>query len=145
MVALMSEELSLSGRERVLEVGTGSGYQTAILAELAAEVYTMELVPGLLKKARKTLERLGYESVHYRTGDGSLGWPEEAPFDRIVVAAAAASIPQALTSQLEDNGIMVIPVGSVRSFQTLMILRRIGRRIQTRESIGCRFVPLVHR
>ena len=145
MVALMSQDLSLSGRERVLEIGTGSGYQTAILAELAAEVHTMELVAGLLKRARKTLDALGYDNVHYRVGDGSRGWPEAEPFDRILVAAAAASIPQPLTSQLADNGIMVIPVGSVRSFQTLMILRRTGRHIQTRESIGCRFVPLIQR
>jgi protein-L-isoaspartate(D-aspartate) O-methyltransferase len=145
MVALMTAELSLSGRERVLEVGTGSGYQTAILAELAAEVYTMELIPGLLKRARKTLEALRYENVHYRLGDGSRGWPEVAPFDGILVAAAALSIPEALTSQLGDNGTMVIPVGNVRSFQTLMVLRRTGRRIETREGIGCRFVPLIQR
>jgi protein-L-isoaspartate(D-aspartate) O-methyltransferase len=145
MVALMSQDLSLSGRERVLEIGTGSGYQTAILAELAAEVYTIELIPGLLKRARKTLDVLGYGSVRYRVGDGSHGWSEAGPFDRILVAAAAASIPQPLTSQLADNGIMVIPVGSIRSFQTLMILRRIGRQIQARESIGCRFVPLIQR
>jgi protein-L-isoaspartate(D-aspartate) O-methyltransferase len=145
MVALMSAELSLTGRERVLEVGTGSGYQTAILAELAAEVYTVELVPGLLKRARKTLDALGYTNIHYRLGDGSRGWPEAAPFDGILVAAAALSVPDALTGQLADNGVMVIPVGNVRSFQTLMLLRRTGRGIESRESIGCRFVPLVQR
>ena len=143
MVALMSEELALSGRERVLEVGTGSGYQTAILAELAGEVYTIELVAGLLKRARKTLEALGYTNIHFRSGDGSRGWPEAGPFDGILVAAAATSIPSALTAQLADNGVMVIPVGDSRSFQTLMVLRRAGRRIQSRQGIGCRFVPLI--
>jgi len=145
MVALMTAELSLSGRERVLEVGTGSGFQTAILAELAAEVYTIELLPGLLKRARKTLEALGYDNIRYRLGDGSRGWPEAEPFDGILVAAAALSIPEALTGQLADNGIMVIPVGNARGFQTLMLLRRRGRGIESRESIGCRFVPLIQR
>ena len=145
MVALMTEELALSGGERVLEVGTGSGYQTAILAELAAEVYTVELVAGLSKRAQRILASHGCGNVHCRIGDGSRGWPEAAPFDRILVAAAAAVVPRALTSQLADNGIMVIPVGSVRSFQTLMILTRTGGHIHSRESIGCRFVPLIQR
>ncbi|MBN1836905.1 MAG: protein-L-isoaspartate(D-aspartate) O-methyltransferase [Spirochaetales bacterium] len=143
MVALMTQELALSGDERVLEVGTGSGYQTAILAELALEVYTIELVGPLLRRARRTLDRLGCANVHFKVGDGSRGWPEAAPFDRIIVAAAASSVPHALTEQLADNGIMVIPVGDSRSFQTLMILTRSGRHIESREGIGCRFVPLI--
>jgi protein-L-isoaspartate(D-aspartate) O-methyltransferase len=145
MVALMSEELQLSGAERVLEIGTGSGYQTAILAELAAEVYTIELIPELIERSRALLGELGYTNVSYRCADGSRGWPDQAPFDRILVAAAAATIPSPLTRQLEDNGILVIPVGDSRSYQTLFIIRRVGGRFDTRESIGCRFVPLVQK
>jgi protein-L-isoaspartate(D-aspartate) O-methyltransferase len=145
MVALMSEEIRLRGRERVLEIGTGSGYQTAVLAELAAEVYTVELVSELLERARALLDELGYTNISYRCADGSLGWPEYAPYDRIIVAAAASSIPRPLTAQLADNGILVIPVGDARAYQTLSIVRRIGNHYQTRESIGCRFVPLVRK
>jgi protein-L-isoaspartate(D-aspartate) O-methyltransferase len=145
MVALMSEEMKLSGSERVLEVGTGSGYQTAVLAELSREVYTVELIPELLQRARALLDQLGYTNIAYRCSDGSQGWPEHAPYDRILVAAAAPIVPRPLTSQLEDNGILVIPVGDSRSYQTLSIIRRVGRRFESRESIGCRFVPLVHK
>ncbi|MBN2552885.1 MAG: protein-L-isoaspartate(D-aspartate) O-methyltransferase [Spirochaetales bacterium] len=145
MVALMSEELRLLGIERCLEIGTGSGYQTAVLAELAAEVYTVELVPELLERSRRLLEELGYTNIRYRSGDGSAGWPEHAPYDRILVAAAAPSVPRPLTAQLGDNGILVIPVGDSRNYQTLMVVRRIGNRLDTRESIGCRFVPLVQK
>jgi protein-L-isoaspartate(D-aspartate) O-methyltransferase len=143
MVALMTEELRLSGRESVLEVGTGSGYQTAILAELAAEVFTIELLPDLLERARSLLTELGYDNVHYRAGDGACGWPERAPFDRVLVAAAAQTIPASLTAQLADNGILVIPVGSSQHYQTLVVVRRVGSRLEQREGIGCRFVPLV--
>jgi protein-L-isoaspartate(D-aspartate) O-methyltransferase len=145
MVALMSEEMRLGGSERVLEIGTGSGYQTAILAELAAEVYTVELIPELIERSRKLLDELGYTNISYRCADGSLGWPEYAPYDRILVAAAAPSVPPPLTSQLADNGILVIPVGDSRHYQTLLILRRTGNRFDTTESIGCRFVPLVRK
>jgi protein-L-isoaspartate(D-aspartate) O-methyltransferase len=143
MVALMTEELRLGGTEKVLEIGTGSGYQTAILAELAAEVYAIELIPDLMARARNLLTELGYANIHYRTGDGTGGWPEAAPFDRVLVAAAAQTIPASLTAQLADNGILVIPVGSSQHYQTLMVIRREGSRLDQRESIGCRFVPLV--
>jgi protein-L-isoaspartate(D-aspartate) O-methyltransferase len=145
MVALMSEEMRLRGSERVLEIGTGSGYQTAILAELAAEVYTVELIPELVERSHKLLDELGYTSISYRCADGYLGWPEHAPYDRILVAAAAPSVPRPLTSQLADNGILVIPVGDSRHYQTLLIVCRAGNRFETRESIGCRFVPLVRK
>jgi protein-L-isoaspartate(D-aspartate) O-methyltransferase len=145
MVALMTEQLRLSGEERVLEIGTGSGYQTAVLAELAEEVYTVELIPELIDRSRKLLDQLGYDNIHYRSGDGNLGWSQYAPYDRILVAAAAVTIPRALTTQLADNGILVIPVGDSRHYQTLIIVRRLGRRLETRESIGCRFVPLVRK
>jgi protein-L-isoaspartate(D-aspartate) O-methyltransferase len=143
MVALMSEEMRLRGTERVLEIGTGSGYQTAILAELAEHVYTVELIPELLERSRALLDELGYTNISYRSGDGTLGWPEHAPYDRILVAAAAPSVPRPLTAQLADNGILVLPVGDSRHYQTLSIVRRVGDRFDTRESIGCRFVPLV--
>jgi len=143
MVALMSERLELGGSERVLEIGTGSGYQTAVLAELAAEVHTVERIAGLLQRARSLLLELGYDNIHFRNGDGSLGWPEAGPFDRILVAAAAASIPQPLVAQLADNGLLVIPVGPSENYQTLTVLRRVGGHVERSESIGCRFVPLV--
>jgi protein-L-isoaspartate(D-aspartate) O-methyltransferase len=145
MVALMSEEMRLRGTERVLEIGTGSGYQTAILAELSAEVYTVELIPELIERSHTLLDELGYTNISYRCADGSLGWPEYAPYDRILVAAAAPSVPRPLTSQLADNGILVIPVGDSRHYQTLSIVRRVGTRFDTQESIGCRFVPLVRK
>ena len=107
----MTAELGLSRREKVLEIGTGSGYQTAVLAELAAEVYTVELIPTLLERARALLDELGYRNIRYRAADGSAGWPEEAPFDAILVAAAAPAVPAALTAQLGDNGVLVVPVG----------------------------------
>ena len=143
MVALMTEEMRLNGTERVLEIGTGSGYQTAVLAELVVELYTVELISELVERARTLLDELGYTNISYRCADGSLGWPEHAPYDRILVAAAAPGVPRPLTSQLADSGILVIPVGDSHHYQTLMIVRRVGNRFDTRESIGCRFVPLV--
>ena len=143
MVGLMTEELQLRGGERALEVGTGSGYQTAVLAELAAEVYTVELIPSLLERASALLDELGYRNVRYRAGDGSAGWAEEAPFDAVLVAAASAGIPEALTAQLADNGVLVIPVGRTQAYQTLVTVRRRGRRLERRDGIGCRFVPLL--
>ena len=145
MVALMTEELHLRGEERVLEIGTGSGYQTALLAELAQIVYTVELIPALTKRTQKLLNELGYANVVYRIGDGSEGWDKYGPYDRILVAAAAPTIPRPLTTQLADNGILVIPVGDSRHYQTLLVVRRIGNRFDTRESISCRFVPLVQK
>ena len=143
MVGLMSEELSLRGGEKVLEIGTGSGYQTAVLAELAERVYTVELIPSLLERARRLLVELGYRNIRYRAGDGSAGWPQAAPFDAILVAAAAPAIPPALTAQLADNGVLVIPVGHSQQYQTLLTVRRRGARLEERDGIGCRFVPLV--
>jgi protein-L-isoaspartate(D-aspartate) O-methyltransferase len=143
MVALMTEQLGMRGEERILEIGTGSGYQTAVLAELAREVYTIERIAPLLRRAQTLLQGLGYSNIAFRAGDGTEGWPEAAPFDRILVAAAAASVPQPLVAQLVDNGLLVIPVGPSEHYQTLTVLRRVGGRIEKSESIGCRFVPLV--
>jgi len=144
MVAVMTEKLRLTGREKVLEVGTGSGYQTAVLAELAQEVYTVERIPQLLKRSKKLLiEELGYPNIYFRSDDGSRGWPEAAPFDRILVAAAAPSIPPELKEQLADNGILVIPVGGSSNYQQLTVLRRSGNHFTVEKGLGCRFVPLV--
>jgi protein-L-isoaspartate(D-aspartate) O-methyltransferase len=143
MAAFMTEALELTGKEKVLEIGTGSGYQTAVLAELSGSVYSIERVPQLQSAAERVLKEAGYSNVRFFLGDGSAGLPEHAPFDRILVTAAAPSIPAALSAELADNGIIVVPVGDYRFSQVLVIGRRVGKRIDTRESIGCRFVPLV--
>jgi protein-L-isoaspartate(D-aspartate) O-methyltransferase len=143
MVAFMVEALGLTGREKVLEVGTGSGYQAAVLSQCASQVFTIERVPELLAAAQRRLAELGYANVKAVLGDGGAGLPEKAPFDRIIVSAAAPSVPQVLQMQLADNGVMVVPVGDYRFSQVLMILRRTADRFETRQSIGCRFVPLI--
>jgi protein-L-isoaspartate(D-aspartate) O-methyltransferase len=145
IVAFMTELLELRGPERVLEIGTGSGYQAAILCELAAAVYSVERIPQLAERARAALAQRGYSNVSVRLGDGSMGWPEEAPFDRILVAAASPEVPSALREQLADNGLIVVPVGDLRGAQDLVIARRTGSTISLRTSIGCRFVPLLGR
>ena len=142
MVAIMTQSLELKGEERVLEVGTGSGYQAAILAELARELYTVERIPGLSQGAREALRELGYRNVSFRIGDGSKGWPEEAPFDGIIVTAGAPEIPLTFKSQLNDGGRLVIPTGP-RYTQTLYKLTRKGDRFIEEEVTGCVFVPLV--
>jgi protein-L-isoaspartate(D-aspartate) O-methyltransferase len=143
MVALMCEALGLRGRERVLEVGTGSGYQAAVLGELAAEVVTIERIPELGGGAARTLESLGCANVTVVIGDGCRGVPERAPFDAIVVAAAAPAVPAALRAQLADGGILVVPVGQSAAVQVLTMVRRTGDRFSFEEGAGCRFVPLI--
>jgi protein-L-isoaspartate(D-aspartate) O-methyltransferase len=143
MAAFMTEALELKGGEKVLEIGTGSGYQTAILAELAGEVFSIERVPELSAAAARILAGLGYANVRLSTGDGGAGLESMAPFDRILVTAAAPTVPRRLAGQLADNGIMVVPVGDYRFSQALVIVRRIGTHLETRGSIGCRFVPLI--
>jgi len=142
MVASMTQELQLSGGERVLEIGTGSGYQTAILAELAAEVFTVERLEVLSRRAEQTLDELGYTNIHFRVGDGTLGWPDEAPFDRIIVAAGAPKVPGPLKEQLADGGRLVIPVGGV-GMQQLMIVRRQGEQLTEAVAGSCVFVKLI--
>jgi len=142
IVALMTEALQLKGHEKVLEIGTGSGYQTAILAELADKVFTIERIPLLAEKARKRLEELGYKNIVYRIGDGSLGWPEEAPFDGILVSAAAPSIPQPLIDQLAMGGRLIIPVGD-RLSQELVLVERVPEGIRKSFLGGVRFVDLI--
>ena len=142
MVALMTQTLELSGKELVLEIGTGSGYQTAILAELAREVISIERHAALTKQAGAVLASLGYNNVIVLTGDGTLGWPERAPYDRIMVTATAAVCPPPLFAQLAEGGIMVIPLGG-RDYQTLQAIRKEGGVPHAVNISGCRFVPLV--
>ncbi len=140
VVAAMSEAVALKGGEKVLEVGTGSGYQAAVLAELGASVYTIEIEPELAERARRDLERLGYQNVHVRAGDGYRGWPEEAPFDAIVVTAAPDHVPPALLEQLAVGGRMVLPVGNF--YQELLLLRKDEDGVHRRSLMGVRFVPM---
>ena len=142
IVAAMCELLHLRGDERVLDVGTGSGYAAAVLAELAAEVVSIEVVPELARRAREALEDAGYRSVEVRVGDGSLGVPERAPFAAISVAAAAPEVPPALVAQLAEGGRIVVPRGSRRS-QRLVLLTRSASGLVETDSLPCRFVPLV--
>jgi protein-L-isoaspartate(D-aspartate) O-methyltransferase len=142
MVAVMTQSLDLKGEERVLEIGTGSGYQTAILAELAKEVCTMERIPALLERARSILQSLGYENILFKIGDGTKGWPEKAPFEGIIVTAGAPEIPQTLLAQLADGGRLVIPVGP-RYTQTLYKVTRRGKNYTEEDITGCVFVPLL--
>jgi len=142
MVALMTELLELKGNEKVLEIGTGSGYQTAILARLSKEVHTIERIEELSKNAEKVIKSLGIENVIFHIGDGSEGIESESPFDRIIVTAGAPSLPETLIRQLKDGGRMVVPVGT-DIFQTLKIVEKKDRRINVINSIACTFVPLI--
>ncbi len=142
MVAIMTQALALSGKERVLEIGTGSGYQTALLAELSREVYTVERILSLIQHAQRTLQDFGYKNIFFLTEDGTKGWPEKAPFEAIMVTAGAPEIPRVLRSQLTEGGRLVIPVGS-RFAQTLFKITRQRNRFQEEEVTGCVFVPLV--
>jgi protein-L-isoaspartate(D-aspartate) O-methyltransferase len=143
IVAYMTEALRVGPAHRVLEIGTGCGYQTAVLAELAAEVYSIELIEALAERARLTLEELHYANVHVRAGNGYAGWPEHAPFDRILGAAAAPETPPALLDQLADGGILVIPVGV--DDQQLRVLQKVGDRVKLLSTLPVRFVPMVHK
>jgi protein-L-isoaspartate(D-aspartate) O-methyltransferase len=141
IVAFMTEQLRPSPKDRVLEIGTGSGYQAAILAELTADVYTIEIIEPLAKTAEVTLQRLGYENVHVKAGDGYKGWPEYAPFDAITVACAPDHVPQPLVDQLKEGGRMVIPVGGFGD-QELYLLEKKNGELQRRSVLPVRFVPM---
>lgn len=142
IVGLMTQALELSGPQKVLEIGTGSGYQTAILAELARQVVSVERHAVLSQQAGRILSELGYRNVTLVTGDGTLGCPDRSPFDRIIVTAAAAEYPPTLFEQLEEGGILVIPLGG-RDYQTLQAIRKVAGRPQAMNLSACRFVPLV--
>jgi protein-L-isoaspartate(D-aspartate) O-methyltransferase len=141
IVAYMTAALELEGVEKVLEIGTGSGYQAAVLAELVSQIFTIELVGGLSEKAQTLLERLGYANIRIRIGDGTQGWEEEAPFGAIMVTAAAEAIPKRLQEQLAPEGRMIIPVGV--GFQELFLISRERRGFRKKKLLPVRFVPLV--
>jgi protein-L-isoaspartate(D-aspartate) O-methyltransferase len=144
VVALMTEALQLRPGDRVLEIGTGSGYSAAVLAEIAAEVYTVERLAGLAESAARRLVRLGYANVHVHQGDGSLGWAEHAPYDAIVVTAGGPDVPRSLTRQLALGGRLVMPVGPEERFQRLVRVTRTGPDTYERETLEeVAFVPLV--
>lgn len=141
IVAFMTEQLRPKPSDRLLEVGTGSGYQAAILAELVADVYTIEIIEPLAKNAEATLQRLGYKNVHVKVGDGYSGWPEHAPFDAIIVTCAPDKVPQLLTDQLKESGRMIIPVGG-RFAQELYLLEKKDGRLKESVTLPVRFVPM---
>lgn len=143
IVAYMTEALHASPDDTVLEIGTGSGYQAAVLAEIVREVLTIEILPDLAERARQTLAAAGYRNVHVRTGNGYLGWPERAPFSRIIVTAAPGEIPAALVAQLAVGGTMVLPVGT--AFQEMTIVTKTAGGVTQRTTFPVRFVPMVER
>jgi protein-L-isoaspartate(D-aspartate) O-methyltransferase len=144
IVALMTELLRIDADSRVLEIGTGSGYQAAVLAELVSEVFTMEIIVPLALQADETLKRLGYRNVHVKVGEGHLGWPEEAPFDAIIVTCAPAEVPSALVQQLREGGRMAIPIGENGGVQELYVLEKIDGQIRKTPVSAVRFVPMIH-
>jgi protein-L-isoaspartate(D-aspartate) O-methyltransferase len=144
MVAFMSEYLQLSNTDKVLEIGTGSGYQTAILSRLAREVYTIERIPELGEQAKKLLDSLGFDNINYRVGNGFDGWPEEAPFNAIIVTAAPEEIPESLAYQLALGGHMLVPVGERYQCQTLYRLKRLAGRFEVDNLGPVAFVPMVN-
>ena len=143
MVALMTQLLELTGKEKVLEIGTGSGYQAAILAVVTEKVCTIERIRPLALRARKVLDSLGYLNVNIKIGDGTLGWPEESPFDAIIVTAGAPVVPEELVLQLKAGGRLVIPVGNEVEQTLLRITKQPDGSVRTEHSVGCRFVKLI--
>jgi len=141
IVAFMTEQLRPKPTDRVLEIGSGSGYQAAILAELVTDVYTIEIIEPLAKSAEATMQRLGYKNVHIKVGDGYQGWPEEAPFDAVIVTCAPENVPQPLIDQLQNGGRMVIPVGE-RFAQQLYLLEKKNGRLKESATLPVRFVPM---
>lgn len=141
IVALMTEVLGLQGTEKVLEIGTGSGYQAAVLAEIVPQVYTIEIIPELAETAKERLQQMGYSNIIVRAGDGYYGWPEQAPFDAIIVTCGAGHIPQALVEQLADSGRMVIPVG--KGYQKLLLVTKKDGKIEKKFVADVIFVPLL--
>ncbi len=145
IVAYMTEALKVSPGHRVLEIGTGSGYQAAVLGRVAKQVYTIEIVPELARRAEQTLKALGFDNVHVREGDGYAGWPEKAPFDRIMVTAAPEQIPQPLIDQLAPGGLMVIPVGGRHETQWMTVVEKTAEGVVQRRTIPVAFVPFTRK
>ncbi len=145
VVALMTQALQLQGNEKVLEIGTGSGYQAAVLAELVDEVYTIEIIPSLAESAEARLKGLGYENVEVKNADGYFGWEENVPFDAIMITAAANHVPPLLLDQLADGGRLIIPLGSTKYYQTLTLLHKEGDEVKAEYLIDVRFVPMTGR
>ncbi|NLI61236.1 MAG: protein-L-isoaspartate(D-aspartate) O-methyltransferase [Clostridiales bacterium] len=143
LVAYMTQLLKLTGKENVLEIGTGSGYQTALLAKLTKKVYTIEIIEELQERAKRTLNELGMDNVFYKLGNGYDGWEEYAPFDRIIVTAAPPKIPSKLLKQMVNNGRMVVPVGGQNQFQVLKLVVKTGRGFLEKDTHYVRFVPMV--
>jgi protein-L-isoaspartate(D-aspartate) O-methyltransferase len=141
IVAFMTEQLRPLAKDRVLEIGTGSGYQAAVLAELVAEVYSIEIIEPLAKNAEATLDRLGYKNIHVKTGDGYRGWAERAPFDAVIVTCAPDHVPQPLSDQLKEGGRMIIPVGGLGE-QELYLLEKKNGQLEQRAVLPVRFVPM---
>ncbi|MFA5863226.1 MAG: protein-L-isoaspartate(D-aspartate) O-methyltransferase [Phycisphaerae bacterium] len=142
MVAVMTEKLQIEPENRILEIGTGSGYQTAVLAKLATEVYAIERIDELSQRAQMTLTQLGLTNIRYKIDDGTIGWPDASPFDRILVTAGSPQVPEHLSDQLKEGGILIIPVGP-EECQTLIRIRKIGNKLQQEPIISCRFVKLI--
>ncbi len=142
-VAFMTQSLKLTPEDKVLEIGTGSGYQAAILAELGVEVYSIEIIENLAKKAKQVLDEKGYKNLHLKTGDGYKGWAKHAPFDGIIVTCAPSEIPQPLLEQLAEDGRMIIPVGNKGAIQKLMLVTKKNGKIRKRNILPVRFVPMV--
>jgi len=144
VVAYMTEKLAIKSNDKVLEIGSGSGYQAAVLAGMGARVYTVEIIPALAAHAQGVLTRLGYaDQVQIRLGDGYQGWPEEAPFDAVIVTCAPENVPEALIAQLRESGTMIVPTG-VWMDQRLVILQKKNGRIEKNDDLPVRFVPMVH-
>lgn len=143
IVSLMTESLQIKKGEKILEIGTGSGYQAAILKEMDAQVYTIEIIPELAAFAEQNLNQTGYSTVKVKTGDGYLGWPEFAPFDAVIVTCAPEKVPQPLIDQLKEDGRMVIPVGPENHVQELFLLKKIGGDLVRQSIAPVRFVPMV--
>jgi protein-L-isoaspartate(D-aspartate) O-methyltransferase len=142
IVGLMTEVLKIKPGDKVLEIGTGSGYQAAVLADMGAEVYSIEIIPELARQAEKRLQDLGYGGVHVLSADGYYGWPENAPYDAIIVTAAPDHLPQPLAGQLRDGGRLVVPIGPLGAFQTLWLFEKQGTELQATNLGGVSFVPL---
>ncbi len=142
-VAAMTQALNLTAKDRVLEIGTGSGYQTAVLAEIAGQVFTIERIRSISLTAQALLDRLGYMKIVFKVFDGTYGWPDQAPFDAILIAASSPRVPENLVAQLADGGRLVMPVGTSRDEQKLLRVTKEGGRVREMEIGDCRFVPLV--